>query len=53
MHTQKNHYPDLDFIKYKNVHSSKDIMKEGKRQSTDREKRFAFHVSDKELPPKT
>lgn len=53
----KKHYTeridDLDFLKYKNLGSSKDITKQMKKQPTDWEKIFAFHISDNGLISRT
>ena len=37
----------LDYIKKKKVFASKDIIKEVKRKSTEWEKMFVIHLSDK------
>lgn len=41
--------PKLQFITIKNVYSSRDTIKKTKRQTTDCEKIFAKHVSNKGL----
>lgn len=45
--TIKEKTEKLDFIKIKNMYSSKDTIKRGKEQATDWEKTFAIHTSNK------